>query len=96
MEQVARPGHDRAEGAIGGAEAREPRRDADVGATAAARFAPAARVGRVGGDALPGPWPVEDHAAELVAEHERTDQARVADPGLGDTSAGPSRTARRP
>ena len=51
------------------------------GATAAARFALAARVGRVCRDAFSGPWPGEDHATELVAEHERTDQARVADPG---------------
>ncbi len=82
MEEVRRPRHDRAERTVGRAEAGEPRRDADVRAPAPARLATAARVGRVGDDALTGPWPVGDDATELVAEHQRPSQAGVADGAL--------------
>ena len=64
----------------------EPGRDAHVRAAVAARSHPAARVGRIGDDPLPGPRTVDDDAAELVAEHERPAQARVADARPRDTS----------
>src|SRR4029079_10925504 len=64
-QQAARPGHRRAERAIGAGEPREPARRAQVGPSGATPFASFARVERVRDDALPGSGTVGDHAAEL-------------------------------
>ena len=51
-------------------------------ATRPARLAHPARDGRIGDDPLARPRAVDDDAAELVAEHERTLEPGVADRAL--------------
>jgi hypothetical protein len=82
MEQPAGPGHQRSERAVGRAEPGKPAIEAHVRVTAPTWLARPTSDSRITDDPFACPRAVDDDAAELVAEHERTLEPGVADRAL--------------